>query len=314
MLLNSLRLLLVKLEILRRVPNLEAWQKILGIRLNRMSIDKKLVYHVGLDVLSSDSSRITLSGCSSNYREAALKAVSEFCEAIVCWEENIDWKVSRSGMACHKSHSLARNSAFDELVERDSFLTHLFLPGLRTYRLPSSLLGEAEIEIKCAQLQTIKPSIFVVLAASRLAEGEPQTVALGSGSSIELARQKAVEECSMLTMEWSIQEQLFPERNTARSKIHRAHFQASTDPYVKSRLDEILSASGDGERATVPDLAPKVTLHRQLSDRLHVVRCDSNELLKIGFGEQWSRLKEHNTEIVRQRDRINPTWFTHPLI
>jgi len=84
----------------------------------------------------NESETFAFSGMStSNITEAFNKAFNEFLEADFFWKLKLDWRVTRSGFAGGRNQETALRRAYNELVERDAFIQHFFVPTLKSIPL-----------------------------------------------------------------------------------------------------------------------------------------------------------------------------------
>ena len=298
-----------------KVRSLSRWRHVTSVESNAVLIDGEKVFQTKLAARAPSGSIIIFNGFDERLDLSIAKAVSELLEAFLCWELNIDWMVSRSGTACHRSRNLAIDNAYGELVERDAFIMHLFNPQLLArpiapYRLPRS--GNV---VFTSELQSADREIKCVLAATRFSDDAPWTIGLGNSPDLAGARQKAIEECLMINNDWALQEFLQPTRDTERHEVLQRHYRSSLDEVVFRSVMAILEGSGQRLVEFKCSRSKAFVIAERCSwGPLYTVRCQHPDLLNLAFGIKWSELEIETRSKLESRGLNLNQWFFHPLI
>jgi hypothetical protein len=286
-----------------------------NVAVTRSEIMGAVLWTCTLTALSPNDEELIFSGSDEKFRLSVKKSASEFYEAVACWNRSIDWRTTRSGMACHTSKILARRNAYLELIERDAFLAHLFDPNLSSTILPTVLTPSLEFEILVAQLQSFDPEIICVVAALKHEKDSQWTIGLGSASLIEQAQAKAVQECLMVFNNWTFNYLIDLHKTSTRAETLATHFNSSLKQNVNEALESIFSGGGGKKFEQFCDLEQCTTIAEfEISKKLHYAHLSHPQMIKLRFGSLWENQRDEIQEILRSRGLNYSDWIIHPMI
>lgn len=276
--------------------------------------DNRALFISQLSCLSPDTGElVTFSGMDDQRRCISIeKAISEFLEAKLFWHLRFDWRRGRSGFATAPTLQEAVNTAYKELIERDSFLMHLLCPTLKSAKLPNITYP---ISVRASALQSVDPNIKVVLAAHRPDSQSPWTLGLGASSTLELAARKALFEVLMVDSS-RLNPNMANTKRAPRLECYMEHWIASTHTSVSSRIENILE--GGGHKTTQFRVKPdelKLVSSSLLDKEPRATVCvEHPELIPLTFGELWELSKTRVNSLLIDRTLEPDTWVKHPLL
>jgi hypothetical protein len=280
--------------------------------------NKNTIKYVGIVVPGRvPTEAIKTSGYSlSSMGKAARNSFYEYLEVMCCHKHDVEYETTRSGCATGVSLEDAKNRAWRELVERDSFLMHFLCPDLMTTPVdpPREFSGAG---IRCAELQSIDQKVVVVIAVKQF-EGWT-CIGLGASSHRNEAKLKACMECEVLGSEWVLQTNNI-DPNSKRQAFAQHWFAAQSD-LVKIRIEGMLSGAGSEaidftiapDSSVVDFVEPFPTGVDLKSANSVCIRLTNNSLIPMSIGKSWEKSRDKVLGLLGDRN-LKGQWATHPFL
>jgi hypothetical protein len=245
-----------------------------------------------------------------SWDDALRKAVGEYCEVLAWASSEKKRGETRSGWAAAISLKLAARSAYAELVERDSLVTHFLCSEVES--VPIQGPRDCCIDASFAQLWSSDPEVVVVLAGWRPTPAEPWFLGAGAGSDLEIARLKAYLEMVMILSGYRYaNKDSVPMQS--RHYLAIEHIHSSLGPAMDSALRGIFLGSGGVRPAFRSDQASMAIKYtKKFGKLLFVAHGESGELCSLSWGESWEASRPHCEALLRARG-LQPRWQSHPF-
>lgn len=257
------------------------------------------------------SGRLPSAGLSVGCWSAALtKAVEELCETIAWSSFPRSSCETRSGWAAGADRDLAIRAAYAELIERDSLITHLLCPSVRS--IPVAPPQGCSLDAHCVQLWSADPSIAVVLAGLRQHRDKPWFLGAAAGIDIASAAAKAYLEAVMILCGYA-NARLISVSPASRHYQALQHIHSSEKPEVARVIEAIFSGGGSATpqfKANSQGIV--VEFFKQFGRVASVVHVQYPQLCPLSWGELWEQAKELIQGILRKRS-LDPGWLKHPF-
>jgi hypothetical protein len=245
-----------------------------------------------------------------SWDEALRKAVGEYCEGVAWTSSDPGSGKTRSGWAAGGSLELAARSAYVELIERDSLVTHFLCPEVASEAIhgPQGYC----INAKFAQLWSADPNVVVVLAGWRPTPAEPWFLGAGTGPDLETARLKAGLEMVTITSSYR-----YAKRSdvSIQSRHHLAlkHIHSSVEPSMDNTLCGIFAGSGTMRPSFRSNQSSmKIEYTKKFGRLLFVIHGKSSELCSLAWGTSWEASRPDCEALLRGRGLV-PMWQSHPF-
>ncbi|MDD4976797.1 MAG: hypothetical protein PHY93_20750, partial [Bacteriovorax sp.] len=265
---------------------------------------KTRIKYVGLTVKSpKTNSFIQLFGVSeSSFNLALRKTFSEFLESTTFWKRELSVEESRSGMATHKNYEQCYQNAYEELIERDSFVMHLYASELKTTMLTS------DDGIDFIKLQSIDPLLNVVLA--RGFKDEKQFISLGVSRSLDTALEKAKLEFIMLYNEAP---DFLTDKKDVVENCLRPHY-LSAQSLLMTRIMKRLINGGGEQTLTKIDHCEIHTGVQERFGQFVTLKLSGKNILNLKFGQLWENEYNAHLRILSERRLHVLPFLIHPLL
>ncbi len=308
-----------------KIANLDFdYHKIKSIKLAKHSLNKIGLldfYHAGISVLQDDKlEHVFYSGLDSNPLIAEDKAISEFLESESIKKMNLKEINNRNGMAVHVSNDLSIKKAYEELIERDSFLMHFLCPRLENKIIKE--YSDKQTKWYFFKLQSIDPSIDVVLSVKKNIETNECYLGLAAKkdcSNIQELIQGAAQESTMLESIWLVPNFYLGSKERKKEFLLLNHLRAinsdSTNNWLQTLIDSNDKNDPKLKLIQIYDFSSlKIKIISSETPKRSFSYLQSHLLLPLYFGDKWEDEKDNYKKILSMRNLEIENWAIHPLL
>lgn len=313
---NKFLILIFKLKIFKNNLDISRIENVVLVKHDLRKFGLKDFYHAGISVLQVGGfEKILFSGLDQSAFVSLDKAISEYFEAQTIGDLELKLN-NRNGVAVHVTKELSFQKAFEELIERDSFLMHFFLPSLKNELLLE--FKDNDTEWYFFKLQTIDPSVAVVLSVKKKLKSAECYLGLSSKincKDLTFLIQCAAQESTMLESTWVVPRFYYGDRSRAKETLLMNHLKSINSYSTNQWLQKMLSNSSQRkvEYALNCDQL-ELEINNHVIKNRFFTKLNSKYILPLYFGASFELNRDLYEEILKSRGMRIENWSIHPLL
>ena len=266
-------------------------------------------------VVTRNNVVLTFSGTDKSFNKALIKAISEMSEFIFHSINGSTCSLNRSGTGAHKSPSEAKQKAYLELLERDTFLTYFLSKNMDFHILQTREIKDLKLQI--IKVQSIDKDIDVIISTIFVKEKKQIFIGLKSfytfKTSIQKAFEHSLQESIMLYLNWANIEinhadQLGPKLQILSKHLNSTYKQSIINKFIRPKCRERFSLT----RSLSIEQFKNYEINK-IGNRL-VCFGSNQSVIKLTFDLEWKNDQILNTNKLKKRGLTLDEWDYHPLL